>query len=145
MKTARGMVREITVSGDRQHGKSDMLLMAAARDARRGKKVIYECRGWRLASNVQRSLLDVLLQEEVLKSTFSNGNLRVALRDLGLGPDWPGGGLVVFSSNGTGRPFYGEPDTYILDDTDRPTLEVLSHFPTVTSIYRSHCTGEDGW
>lgn len=142
MRTARAFVHEVTVEGDRQHGKTDLLLMAAIRDARLGKTVLYECKGWTLAADAQRRMLDGLLPEEVLKATRSNGDLRVTLKDLGLGETWPGDGRVVFVSNAMRSSFCGRPDTYILDDTDRPTLEILARFPQLTAIYRSHCTGE---
>ena len=105
----------IKVSGDRQTGKTHLLLELAAFEAIAGKSVLFECHDWKVAEDAHRRLLDQHMpQQYVERSWQSNGNRLVTTLN---------GGSVRFLS-GAGNAYRGgRADAHIFDEVepaDRP-------------------------
>lgn len=65
----------ITIKGDRQVGKTHLLIGFAASEAIAGKSVLFECYDWKYATEVWRRFLNCC--ESVDQVRRSNGNLSV--------------------------------------------------------------------
>ncbi|WP_079614511.1 hypothetical protein [Mycobacteroides abscessus] len=130
--TAPERVTLIEIKGDRQYGKTHLLLDLVAGEIRRGRKVRYETVNWPIACEALRRLVHEHLSPDIdqLRVTDTNSAAVVEHRS---------GGKVTFRSMKarSAAPTH-KWDTYVFDDVEFP-LELLWGPPT--RIYyapRSH-------
>lgn len=123
----------ITVSSDRQIGKTDLLLVVAARDAvLQDKWVVYEAHSTGAAAEALSRFLDLYAPRYVIRKVSRfNGRSEVVLRD---------GGRLLFRWVGQG-PWLGVADTHLVDDDEIPPWRYLrSGVPA--RIYHAVTTGD---
>ncbi len=107
-------VTVVTVSGDRMHGKTHVLLDLVAGEIRRGRTVLYEAFDWTVATDTFRRLLDEHLVPgvDVLdRVSRRKGDPSVRQRS---------GGRVHFRSIGSTCSPRLRADTYVFDDVPVP-------------------------
>lgn len=110
----------IEIFGDRQHGKSYLLMLAAIDAARQGKSVLYDTGRRVLARERFFTLEQHCLNLGIFEKAWrANGAERLQVA---------GGGTIYFYNQGVA------PDVHILDDCSNPPL------PGAERIIRSHCT-----
>ena len=99
----------IQVFGDRQEGKTHLLLGFAASEALSGKSVVFECRDWNVAADAQRRLIDSHLSASFMsRVSMSHGNRKVRTNT---------GGCVMFVSGRCGGSARGvNADVHIFDE-----------------------------
>ncbi|SKY24269.1 Uncharacterised protein [Mycobacteroides abscessus subsp. bolletii] len=108
-------VTVVTVSGDRQHGKTHILLDLVAGELRRGRLVLYETSDWPVAQERHRNLVNAHLMpgiDNLERVCRSANDLSIRHRS---------GGRVQFLSIGRSRSgAHYRADTYVFDDVPVP-------------------------
>ncbi|WP_193604006.1 hypothetical protein [Mycobacteroides abscessus] len=107
-------VTVVTISGDRQHGKTHVLLDIVAAEIRRGRFVVYEVPDPPLATECLRCLTDDHLLwgiDELERVCRSFADMSIRHRS---------GGRIKFVTRGSARSGKLRGDTYVFDGTPVP-------------------------
>lgn len=128
----------LTIKGDRQSRKTDLLLTIAHHDIitatldRVRRVVVYECHNMSLAESTMRRFLehDLAGFGHIMKSRWTNGNLHVQCID---------DSRVIFQSANS-APWRGDVDVHIVDDAVQQNRYFRDRVPA--RVYLSECTGD---